>query len=67
MSNPNDASSASDSRRFKRIPVENLDPEQRRLYDAIRDGRLVARKWGRRTIVLRSDLEAFLQGLESAR
>ena len=27
-----------DSRRFKRIPVEDLSPEQRALYDAIRSG-----------------------------
>jgi hypothetical protein len=35
-----------------------------RLYDAIKDGDLVARKFGHRTIVLREDLEAFLRGLE---
>lgn len=38
-----------------------------RIFQAISEGRLQARKFGRRTIVLRSDLEAFLQGLESAR
>lgn len=37
------------------------------VFHVIRDGRLIARKCGRRTIVLRSDLEAFLQSLESAR
>ena len=36
MSNPKDATA--DSRRFKLIPVENLAPEQRTLYDAIRSG-----------------------------
>jgi hypothetical protein len=38
-----------------------------RIFQAISDGRLVARKFGRRTIVLRTDLDAFLQNLESAR
>jgi excisionase family DNA binding protein len=33
------------------------------IYRAIRDGRLKARKVGRRTLVLRTDLEAFLSGL----
>jgi 4-carboxymuconolactone decarboxylase len=38
MSNANDAGGTEDSRRFKLIPVENLTPEQRTLYDAIRSG-----------------------------
>jgi 4-carboxymuconolactone decarboxylase len=38
MSNPNDATGTKDSRRFTPIPVENLTPEQRKLYDAIRSG-----------------------------
>lgn len=33
------------------------------LYRAIRDGRLRARKFGRRTVVLDSDLQAFLNDL----
>lgn len=33
------------------------------LYDAIRDGRLKARKIGRKTIILRADLEAYLHSL----
>ena len=33
------------------------------LYIAVRDGRLVARKCGRRTVVLKRDLEAFLAAL----
>lgn len=33
------------------------------VYGEIRAGRLRARKCGRRTIILRHDLEAFLQGL----
>lgn len=33
------------------------------LYEAIRDGRLIARKNGRRTVILRSDLDDFLSGL----
>jgi hypothetical protein len=35
------------------------------VYGEIRAGRLPARKCGRRTIVLRQDFEAFLQGLPS--
>ena len=38
MSNPKDATGTADSRRFKLIPVENLTPEQRTLYDAVRSG-----------------------------
>jgi 4-carboxymuconolactone decarboxylase len=38
MSTPNDSGGATDGRRFKLIPVENLSPEQRTLYDAIRSG-----------------------------
>jgi len=38
MSNAKDATSTADSRRFKLIPVENLTPEQRKLYDAVRSG-----------------------------
>lgn len=38
MSNPKDASAPADPRRFKLIPVENLTPEQRALYDAVRSG-----------------------------
>ena len=38
MSNPQDAGGTADPRRFKLIPVENLTPEQRKLYDAIRSG-----------------------------
>ena len=33
------------------------------IYAQIRDGRLVARKCGRRTIILPSDAKAWLQGL----
>ena len=36
------------------------------IYAEIRAGRLRARKCGRRTIILRHDLEAFLQGLPGA-
>jgi 4-carboxymuconolactone decarboxylase len=38
MTNPKDAAGTADSRRFQLIPVENLTPEQRTLYDAIRSG-----------------------------
>ena len=34
-----------------------------KLYDEIRSGRLIARKCGRRSIVLRSDLESYLRNL----
>jgi excisionase family DNA binding protein len=33
------------------------------IYKAIQDGRLVARKLGRRTVILDSDLHEFLQAL----
>jgi excisionase family DNA binding protein len=34
-----------------------------RIYQAIRDGELIARKLGRRTVVLDSDLHGFLEAL----
>ena len=34
-----------------------------KLYGLIREGRLPARKLGRRTLIVASDLEAFLQSL----
>jgi excisionase family DNA binding protein len=37
-----------------------------RLYDAIADGILRARKHGKRTLILRSDLLEFLKALPSA-
>jgi hypothetical protein len=36
------------------------------LYDSIRRGRLVARKAGRRTIIIQKDLERFLANLPKA-
>jgi excisionase family DNA binding protein len=36
-----------------------------KLYAAINAGQLKARKFGKRTIILRDDLNAFLAGLES--
>ena len=33
------------------------------LYNAIREGLLIARKYGRRTLILEDDLRAFLQSL----
>jgi excisionase family DNA binding protein len=36
-----------------------------RIYDAINEGRLVARKLGRKTLILRSDLLQFLEALPS--
>ena len=38
MSDPKDVTDTADPRRFKLIPVENLTPEQRKLYDAVRSG-----------------------------
>ena len=38
-----------------------------KIYQAISDGNLKARKWGKRTLVLRQDLRAFLNSLPSAR
>jgi excisionase family DNA binding protein len=37
------------------------------IYAAIRNGELVARKLGRRTLILRSDLDRFLRRTSSAR
>ncbi len=39
---------------------------QTRLYSAIADGRLKARKFGKRTLILRGDLLAFLAALPGA-
>ena len=36
------------------------------VYSAIRDGRLVARKFGRRTLITDDDLRQFLAGLPRA-
>jgi len=38
MSNPKDATGTTDSRRFKLIPVDDLTPEQRKMYDAVLSG-----------------------------
>ena len=38
MTTPKDAAATADSRRFKLIPVDDLTPEQRKLYDTIRSG-----------------------------
>lgn len=35
------------------------------LYEAIREGRLTAIKFGRRTLIRREDLEAFIRGLNT--
>lgn len=37
-----------------------------KIYEAISDGKLIARKFGKRTIVLRTDLQAFLFALPVA-
>lgn len=37
-----------------------------KLYQAIRDGSLPARKYGKRTIVLRTDVVRFLEALPAA-
>lgn len=36
-----------------------------KLYELLRSGQLPARKLGKRTLILRSDLEAFLSNLEN--
>ena len=36
-----------------------------KIYEAIGSGALKARKWGKRTIVFKDDLDAFLSRLES--
>lgn len=36
-----------------------------KVYEAINSGVLPAKKWGKRTLVLKSDLECFILGLES--
>ncbi len=38
---------------------------QTKLYEAINKGLLPAKKYGRRTIILKNDLEGFLSSLES--
>jgi excisionase family DNA binding protein len=43
------------------------DHSRTTLYRAISDGRLVARKSGGKTVILRSDLETFLYGLPVSR
>lgn len=37
-----------------------------KIYEAIADGRLKARKFGKRTLILRTDLQAFLASLPVA-
>ena len=34
-----------------------------RMYAAVKDGKLKARKFGRRTVILATDLQAFLESL----
>lgn len=36
-----------------------------KIYEAINSGALKARKFGKRTLILKSDLEEFLRNLES--
>lgn len=38
-----------------------------KIYQAIADGELVARKYGKRTLILRTDLQAFLASLPTVR
>jgi len=40
---------------------------QTSLFQAMKEKRLLGRKYGRRTIILRDDLVAFLQSLDHAR
>lgn len=41
-------------------------PGRSTIFKAIKDGELIARKAGRRTIILKSDYEAYLAGLPKA-
>lgn len=34
-----------------------------KVYEAIKAGALPAKKWGKRTLILKSDLEVFISGL----
>ena len=43
--------------------IARLGVCRQRVYDLINEKKLIARKLGRRTIVLDSDLRAFLEGL----
>ena len=43
--------------------IERLGIGRDNVYRAIREGLLVARKYGKRTLILESDLEAFLKSL----
>ncbi len=36
-----------------------------KIYEAVGAGALPAKKWGKRTLILKSDLEAFLNGLDA--
>jgi excisionase family DNA binding protein len=38
-----------------------------KIYEAISDGLLIARKYGKRTIILRDDLRSFLNALPTER
>jgi hypothetical protein len=64
---PSDAST--DCRRALRISevVVSTGLGRTTIYDAIRCGRLLARKCGRSTVILVADLEAFLISLPEAR
>jgi excisionase family DNA binding protein len=54
------------------LPLEGLSVEdacrvaglgRTKVYEAISDGRLKARKFGKRTLILRTDLQLFLKSL----
>ena len=60
---PNDEAST-DALAFSLIEVARKTSLSRSsLYEAVADGRLPARKFGRRTVVLKHDLDAFLSSL----
>jgi len=40
---------------------------QTKIYEAINQGHLLAKKYGRRTLILKDDLEAFLNNLDTLR
>jgi excisionase family DNA binding protein len=50
-----------------REAMEAADAGRTTIYQAIKDGALVARKRGKRTIILTEDLKAWLSGLKPLR
>jgi hypothetical protein len=60
--------SASTTRCYKvREVVDRLGLNTAGIYELIRSGRLVARKFNKRTLILERDLEAFIESLPKIR